>query len=145
MRLTGDRGFAEDVVQETMLRAWRHPKVLDQSEMPARAWLFTVSRRIVIDEWRRGRSRRETPTADLPENPTPADVEQQLQRWQIEEALAMLSPAHREALVECFYRGYSVDEAARRLGIPAGTVKSRCHYALRALQLILSEMGVGDV
>src|SRR5437867_3713101 len=48
----GDRARAEDVVQETMLRAWRHPRVLDQSQGSARAWLFTVARRIVIDDWR---------------------------------------------------------------------------------------------
>jgi len=53
-----------------------------------------------------------------------------------------LTPAHRQVLVECFYRGRSVADAAARLGIPPGTVKSRTYYALRALRLVLAEMGV---
>lgn len=145
VRLTGDRSFAEDVVQETLLRAWRHPKVLDQSESSARAWLFTVARHIVIDDWRKGRSRLETTTSDVPDKPTVDDIDARLQAWQVNEALRQLSPRHREALTECFYRGYSVEEAANRLGIPPGTVKSRCHYALRALRLILDEMGISSV
>src|ERR1700759_2968024 len=53
VRLTnGDAARADDVVQETLLRAWRHPQVLDQSQGSARAWLLTVARRIRIDEWR---------------------------------------------------------------------------------------------
>lgn len=144
VRLTGDRSFAEDVVQETLLRAWRHPRVLDQSENSARAWLFTVARHIVIDDWRKGRTRLESPTADVPDRPVVDDIDVRLQAWQVNDALRQLTPAHREALTECFYRGLSVDEAAARLGIPPGTVKSRCHYALRALRLILDEKGVTD-
>jgi RNA polymerase sigma-70 factor (ECF subfamily) len=145
VRLTGDRTFAEDVVQETLLRAWRHPQVLDQSETSARAWLFTVARHLVIDDWRKGRSRLEAPTSDVPERPAPDDIDARLQAWEVNEAMRQLSPAHRDALTECFYRGHSVQEAAGRLGIPPGTVKSRCHYALRALRLILDEMGVSGV
>lgn len=145
VRLTGDRAFAEDVVQETLLRAWRHPRVLDQSESSARAWLFTVARHLVIDDWRKGRSRLEAPTAEVPERPTPDDIDARLQAWEVGEAMLRLSPAHRDVLTECFYRGHSVQEAAARLGVPPGTVKSRCHYALRALRLILDEMGVGGV
>ena len=144
VRLTGDRSFAEDVVQETLLRAWRHPKVLDQSESSARAWLFTVARNIVIDDWRKGRPRLESPTAEVPDVPGIDDIDARLQGWQVGEALRQLSPAHREALVECFYRGNSIAEAAVRLGVPPGTVKSRCHYALRQLRLVLDEMGIGN-
>ena len=61
----------------------------------------------------------------------------------VAEALTKLSPDHRAVLHECYYRGAPVSEAARRLGVPEGTVKSRTHYALRALRLELEEMGVG--
>ena len=60
----------------------------------------------------------------------------------VADALTSLSAEHRAVLIECYYRGRSVAEAARRLEIPEGTVKSRTHYALRALRLALEEMGV---
>ena len=60
----------------------------------------------------------------------------------VAEALTHLSADHRAVLLECYYRGRPVAEAARRLGVPEGTVKSRTHYALRALKLALEEMGV---
>lgn len=145
MRLTGgDRAGAEDVVQETLLRAWRHPAVLDQSGGSARAWLFTVARRIVIDQWRTRRTRPELPTDTLPEQPVGDGTDQALQTWMVTDALRRLSESHRQVLLACFYQGHSVAEAAERLGIPEGTVKSRTHYALRALRLALQEMGVSE-
>ncbi|MFC4783849.1 sigma-70 family RNA polymerase sigma factor [Nocardioides sp. MAHUQ-72] len=145
VRLTGqDRARAEDVVQETLLRAWRHFPNLDESHGSVRAWLFTVARNIVIDEWRTKRSRSELAVADVPEAVDPVDhTDQLLLSWMVAEALTRLSPEHRAVLLECYYRGLPVAEAARRLGIPEGTVKSRTHYALRALRLVLEEMGVG--
>lgn len=141
--LDNDRGRAEDVVQETMLRAWRHRAVLDGTERAVRAWLFTVARNIVIDEWRSRRSRSELPVAEVPEAGEPADQSDELLlSWVVAEALTRLSPDHQAVLLECFYRGRPVAEAARRLGVPEGTVKSRTHYALRALRLALEELGV---
>jgi RNA polymerase sigma-70 factor (ECF subfamily) len=144
MRLTPDRAFAEDVVQETLLRAWRNPGVLDQSDRSARAWLFTVARHIVIDDWRSRRSRVEVPTDALPERAAVEDIDTLLQSWQVAEAVRRLSAQHRDVLIECFYLGHTGAQAAIRLGVPVGTVKSRCHYALHALRLILAEMGVGN-
>ncbi|HVQ17428.1 MAG TPA: sigma-70 family RNA polymerase sigma factor [Actinomycetes bacterium] len=140
----GDRGRAEDMVQETLLRAWRNPRVLDQSTGSARGWLFTVARRIDIDEWRSRRTLQEVSTADLPEVPTPDRTDEFLQSWVVADALTRLSTEHRAVIVECYYRGQSVADAARTLDIPEGTVKSRTHYALRALRLALEEMGVGS-
>jgi RNA polymerase sigma-70 factor, ECF subfamily len=141
VRLTGDRGRAEDVVQETLLRAWRHPDVLDQSTGSARAWLFTVARRIVIDEWRATRSRPEYVTANPPEQAVADLADQTVDTAIVSAALRSLSREHREVLLECYYRGASVADAAARLGVPPGTVKSRTHYALRALRASLDEMG----
>jgi RNA polymerase sigma-70 factor (ECF subfamily) len=143
MPLTGgDRMMAQDVVQETMLRAWRHPDVLAQSQRSARSWLFTVAHRIVIDEWRRGRTTREVLSDSPPEVVQPDRTEAVLNVWLIADALDTLSPEHRAVIVECYYRGRSTSEAAQALGIPDGTVKSRAHYGLRALRLALQEMGV---
>ena len=144
LRLTGwDRPRAEDLVQDTLLRAWRHRSVLDNPSTAVRAWLFTVARNIVIDEWRSRRHRSELSVAEVPERDDPDDrTDRLLQSWVVAEALTKLSPEHRAVLLECYYLGLSVADAARRLDVPEGTVKSRTHYALRALRLALEEMGV---
>lgn len=142
--VANDRAHAEDVVQETMLRAWRHREILESPPRALRAWLYTVARNLVTDEWRRHRTVRETPVADVPDDRDREDrSDQLLLSWVVAEALTRLTPEHRAVLLECYYRGRSVAEAAQRLGVPEGTVKSRTHYALRALKLALEEMGVG--
>jgi RNA polymerase sigma-70 factor (ECF subfamily) len=144
LHLTSDPVRAEDVAQETLLRAWQHYDVLDEARGSVRSWLFTVARNIVIDEWRSKRYQNERYVDQVPEQGDPVDqTDTLLQAWVVAEAVTQLSPEHRAVLLECYYRGRSVAEAARRLGIPEGTVKSRTHYALRALRLALEEMGVG--
>jgi RNA polymerase sigma-70 factor (ECF subfamily) len=143
-RLTGgDRGRAEDVVQETLLRAWKHRDALDESRGPIRPWLFTVAQRVAIDAYR-ARSARPPEVGDavLEVIPTADDVDARLDRLLISDALTALSAEHRTVLIETYYRGRSVAEAAEVLGVPAGTVKSRTFYALRALKLALAERGV---
>lgn len=144
LHLTADPVRAEDVAQETLLRAWQHPEVLDGTRGSSRSWLFTVARNLVIDEWRSKRHQNERSTDELPEARDPIDeTDTLLQAWVVAEAISELSSDHRAVLVECYYRGRSVAEAARLLDVPEGTVKSRTHYALRALRLALEEMGVG--
>jgi RNA polymerase sigma-70 factor (ECF subfamily) len=143
LRLTGgDRQRAEDIVQETLLRAWKHPEVLDPERGSPRGWLFTVARRLVVDDWRTKRSRVETLPGDLPEQSRDDDTDQILQSWVVADALRQLSDEHRAVLIECYYHGRTVADAARVLGIPEGTVKSRSHYALLRLRVALQEMGV---
>jgi RNA polymerase sigma-70 factor (ECF subfamily) len=137
----GDRAHAQDVVQETMLRAWRNPQVLAQSSGSARGWLFTVAKRIVIDEWRTARSRRERVSEQLPEQPVPDETDHLVDRHLVAAALRTLSQEHRDVLLECYFRGASVAEASATLGVPTGTIKSRTHYALRALRLAVDELG----
>lgn len=142
--LDGDRAKAQDVVQETFLRVWRNPKVLDQSGGSARGWLFTVARRIVIDEWRTARRRPELVTADLPDRADadrPGEAERIVDRQLVLSALRTLTPEHRAVLLECYFRGASVAQAAQSLGLPEGTVKSRAHYALRALRVAVDDLG----
>lgn len=142
----GDRAKAQDVVQETLLRAWRTPSVLDQSRGSARGWLYTVARRIVIDDWRTSRTRRELVTDEVPEQPSidPDGIASRtVDRELVVAALRTLSDEHRDVVLECYFRGSTVAEAAATLGVPVGTVKSRTHYALRALRLAFDEMGGG--
>lgn len=144
LRLTGgDRGRSEDIVQETLLRAWRHPEALDPDRGPVRSWLFTVARNVAVDA-HRARKARPTEVGDdaLAVLPAVDEIEQALDTWLVADALATLSPDHRAVIVETYYRGRSVAEAASVLGVPAGTVKSRTFYALRALRLALEERGV---
>ena len=138
----GDRGRAQDVVQETLLRAWRNPAVLEQTGGSGRSWLFTVAKRIVIDEWRSARRRPQVVTDQVPEQAGVEDTQQQtVDRQLVLAALRTLSTEHRQVLLECYYRGASVAEAAETLGVPPGTVKSRTHHALDALRQAIDRMG----
>jgi RNA polymerase sigma-70 factor (ECF subfamily) len=144
-RYLQDRGRAEDAVQEVLLRAWRHPERLDPSTGSPRGWLFTVARNVLTDQWRADQARPRTVADEraVESIPTDDDVFDQLvEGWQVEEALAELSVEHRRVLIEVFYKQRSVAEAARALGIPAGTVKSRTHYALRTLKVALERKGL---
>jgi len=139
----GDRARAEDVVQETLLRAWRHPAALSAERGSARPWLFTVARNLVVDGQRARRARPAEVTQDaLAVVPADDPLDRALSSWEVAAALAELRPEHRAVLVETYYRDRSVAEAADVLGVPAGTVKSRSYYALRALKLVLQERGV---
>jgi RNA polymerase sigma-70 factor, ECF subfamily len=142
--LTGDRARAEDVVQETLLRVWRHPEVFDDSEKSVRAWLFTVARNMIIDEHRTLRFRKEAvePDGSGELERTGADeVNAALDRLLIGDALARLTLAHRAVVRRSYYLGWTTAQIADDLGIPEGTVKSRMHVALRALRHALREMG----
>ncbi|MBF6183286.1 Sigma-K factor [Nocardia otitidiscaviarum] len=140
--LVGDPGRAEDIVQETLLRAWQRPAVLDQSTHSARAWLFTVARHLAVDEYRSARNRREFRMDHPPEQPVADQADRALDGWLVADALARLSPDHRAVIVRAYYRGLSTHQIAAELDIPEGTVKSRMHYGMRALRLALQEMGV---
>src|SRR3984957_3065730 len=139
--MSGDRQRAEDIVQETLLRAWQHPEAI--AGRPARPWLFAVARNLAIDSYRARRARpHEVGEGALEVLAVPDDAERALESWAVADALATLRPEHKRVLLETYYRGKSVAEAASTLGVPAGTVKSRTFYALRALRLALEERGL---
>ncbi len=146
LRLTGgDRQRAEDIVQETLLRAWRNAHRLGaQGQQSLRPWLVTVARRIAIDEHRSANARpAETYDRELESFPSTADdTDRVLQSMTVSDALRQLSHSHREILIETYFRGRTVPEAAEVLNLPLGTAKSRVYYALRALRTALQQRGV---
>ncbi|REH38284.1 RNA polymerase sigma-70 factor (ECF subfamily) [Kutzneria buriramensis] len=144
LRLTGgDQQWAEDVVQETLFRAWRNADKLDDAPGLLRAWLFTVARRIVIDGHRsKGARPPETEAGPLELVAVPDGTDKTLSAMVVAEALRSLSPEHREAILQTYLKDRTVNEAAEVLGVPPGTVKSRVYYALRALRRALQDRGM---
>jgi RNA polymerase sigma-70 factor (ECF subfamily) len=141
-RLTGDRAAAEDVVQETLVRAWKHADDLENGKGSVRGWLLTVARNIIVDR-ARARSSRPQEVEEPAESPAVQRDHAQtvVDSMAVLGAMDGLSPEHREVLVEIYYRGRTVAEAAESLGIAPGTVKSRSYYALRALRAVMSGTG----
>src|SRR3954469_19600459 len=142
VRSLGDSGLAEEAVQETFLRAWRAGERFDPELGSLRTWLFAILRNVVIDL---GRARAARPaiatgTPEVGHEP----LEQILLSWQVEEALRRIGDQHRRVLLETYYRGRPYAEVAAELGVPEGTVKSRVYYGLRALRVVLEEMGYED-
>ncbi|MEJ7649914.1 MAG: sigma-70 family RNA polymerase sigma factor [Nakamurella sp.] len=146
LRFTGDRQRAEDAVQEVLVRAWRQIDSLELGERSLRPWLLTCARNLLTDVHRASAARPvlvHDEAALASAGSTENGIDRAVESWTMAEALQRLSDEHREVLVECFWMGRSVAEAAQVLGVPAGTVKSRTYYAMRALRSALTEMGVG--
>ncbi|GAB7108749.1 sigma-70 family RNA polymerase sigma factor [Streptomyces phaeofaciens JCM 4814] len=141
--VAGDRQRAEDVVQETLIRAWKNAGQLNRATGSVRPWLVTVARRIVIDGHRSRQARpQEVDPSPLEVIPAEDEIDKALWLMTLSDALDDLTPAHREVLVETYFKGRTVNEAAETLGIPSGTVRSRVFYALRSMKLALEERGV---
>jgi RNA polymerase sigma-70 factor, ECF subfamily len=144
LRSLGDPQTAEEIVQDTLVRAWQAADRYDPARGSLAAWLFTIARNLMTDRRRRAAARPQVvASVDLVAPPsTDGEVDRALEAWQMASALGGLSEEHRTVVVEAYYGGRTVAEIAARLGIPAGTVKSRLFYGLRALRLRLEEMGV---
>ena len=143
-RYVHDRHKAEDLVQETLLRAWRNIDRLDTEPGRTRSYLLTIARNVVTNAWRaeQRRPRLVTDEAGVAAAPSADNVDQLVERWLIGEALKRISRDHQAVVRTIYYEGQSVADAARQLSVPEGTVKSRAYYAVRALRTAFEEMGV---
>lgn len=143
-RAVGSDDQAEDIVQEAIVRVWRQAP---EATVGLRAYLYRTVRNLIVDQHRQ-RARRPRTVAVVGTDGFDVAVDAEridelLDRVVMEEALMRLTLEHRQALIAVHYRRLSVQEAALELGVPAGTVKSRCFYALKALRTALDELGVG--
>jgi RNA polymerase sigma-70 factor (ECF subfamily) len=140
----GDRGLAEEVVQDAFTRVWRHAGEFDPERASFRTWLYGLTRNRIVDLRRRAAAR--PPLSDreaqLEDDAVDQSLEQAAIRWQIAAALARLSPEHRAVIRLAHFESLSMREIAEATNLPLGTVKSRAYYALRHLRLVLDEMEV---
>ena len=147
LRGLGERWAAQDVLQETFLKAWRAADRFDPTRSSVRVWLFGIARHAMIDHARASQVRPwqrlllDGPvlalSAEMAADPSEALVEQ----WFVEEALCRVSEQHRVAITLTHLEGRPYEEVAAELGIPVGTLRSRVFYGLRALRVAALEMG----
>ena len=139
-----DRQLAEEVVQETVLSAWRKYDQYDPGRGSERAWMFGIARNVAATRHRRNqRHLRAVPTEAVTDSVIDdAELARVAERSLIADAIRALSPDHRDVFSAAYWDGQSTKEIAKRLGIPDGTVKSRLHYALRILRAHLQEREV---
>ncbi len=137
--------MAEEAVQDTFVQAWRAAHRHDPGQGSLRTWLFAICKNAIID-LHRARSvrpaaagRREALQGESADPTNP--IEDRLGAWQIEEALKRISDEQRHAIVETYYKGRSYKELAAELGVPAGTLRSRVFYGMKALRRELEETG----
>lgn len=148
LRGLDDAGAAQDVTQETFLKAWRHADKYDPELASLRSWLFGIARNTMIDHARAAAVRPwqarllDPPAAQEAGEHVPDPTEQLLGAWLVEEALRRISEQHRVAIVETHLRERPHDEVAAELGIPVGTLRSRVFYGLKSLRTVMDEMGV---
>ena len=134
LRRLGDRGRAEDAVQETFASVWRSASSYKPERGPGAPWLYAVARHAIVDRFR---ARSDTP-AEIPEmvadEAGPAErAESSYLSWRVHRAMEQLPEKEREVLELAYWSGLSQTEVAGFLGIPLGTVKTRTRSALSRL------------
>lgn len=138
-RSLSDRGLAEEAVQQTFLQAWRSSGRFEVGRDPG-PWLYAIARRVAVDLYRRER-RHESVDGVEPEIAVlPVSFERTWEAWEVRTALEQMPEDEREVLEATHFLELSHVEAAERLGIPVGTVKSRSYRAHRRLAELLAHL-----
>ena len=139
LRVLGDAGAAEDVLQEVFMQLWRNPGVFDSSRGNLAAWLSVITRNRAIDSLRKRHP--ETDIEDVmvsvePDLASEADRARVLGK--VRGALSSMPPAQRSALEMSFFEGLTHTEIASKTGEPLGTIKTRIRAGLLALRRSLN-------
>lgn len=153
LRILGDPGQAEDVIQETFLKLWNNAPNFDLSRGSLRAWLLTSVRNRAVDQLR-GRSGQERRNVDLagaeslPAVGAGADpwreVSLAMEKDAVKQAIARLPVEQKQAIELAYYGGYSQSEIAEIAKVPVSTVKGRLRLALEKLHSYLEGKGLLD-
>jgi RNA polymerase sigma-70 factor, ECF subfamily len=140
MGTLGKRELADEVVQTTMLKAWRAAASFDPSRDLA-PWLYAIARRVAIDIYRR-ETRAGTPEelTDDRAAVVPLSFERTWEAWEVRSALDRLPPDEREVVRLAHFLGMTHAEIAEHLNVPVGTVKSRSNRAYKRLAALLSHV-----
>jgi RNA polymerase sigma-70 factor, ECF subfamily len=143
LRRLGDRGRAEDAVQEIFARVWRHAGTYRPERGPGSAWIYGIARHAIVDQVRRRRiTESDVPELESLEPGPPEQAESAWTRWRLDLALSSLPVRQRELIELAYWSGLSQQEIADRLGLPIGTVKTRTRRALlRLAELLRDELG----
>jgi RNA polymerase sigma-70 factor (ECF subfamily) len=140
LRRLGDRGRAEDAVQETFASIWRAARTYKPERGPGGPWLYAVARNAIVD---RSRARTELPVETPEEESLTAGPPEQAEAgwvaWRVHRALEELNQNERSVIELAYWSGLSQSEVAEYLGIPLGTVKTRTRAALARLSDLLEE------
>lgn len=132
--LCRDRARAEDLVQDTFLRAWRGLAGLREAAA-AKTWLYTILRR----EYARGYERYRPVMADMDPDDIPARTAADVECWQLRRALHRLDPDYREPLLLQVLGGFSTEEIAQLTNLSAAAVMTRLFRARQQLRHALSD------
>jgi RNA polymerase sigma-70 factor (ECF subfamily) len=142
-RTLGDRGAADELVQDVFTSVWRHAKTYDRRRGSVRTWVYRIARNAAIDRHRRSSVRPALAATAEDETSEPGALDQSIEqialRSQVTTALARLTPEHRDVVRLAHYEGMTMREIAEAKGVPLGTIKSRAWYAMRSLRRALEE------
>ena len=134
-----DRSLAEEAVQQAFLQAWRAAASFDVSRSIA-PWLYTITRRVAIDLYRRERRHNSQEVLDSDIAELPPGFETAWTVWEVRKALEEMPRDERTVLEATHFLDLTHDQAAERLGVPVGTIKSRSHRAHRRLAGLLAHL-----
>ncbi len=145
LRVVGDRGLAEEAVQDAFLSVWRSAARFDAGRGLCRSWFLTIVHRRAVDVVQRANRRPETPVEAVSERASPSADETAAvleERRVVLHALRRIPGVQREAIELAYYGGYTQSQIADRLGVPLGTIKTRVYNGMSMLRTLLSEAGV---